>query len=423
MTASKFLVIPILTFILLLMDWYVWQGIKVIFQNSSAQTRDIVKWLFWGITVMVLTGLWLYNFMSPDLLGVRLRAFILSCLFVIYCSKLVVIVFILIDDLSRFFNWTKNKMSQDRESTNVISSDSHIMSRSEFLMKTALLAASIPATALTWGIISGAHDYRVRRIRLVLKNLPKAFEGMTIAQISDIHSGSFFNKTAVKGGVEMVLKEKPDMVFFTGDLVNDRAQEVTEYMPIFDKIKAPMGVYSTLGNHDYGAYLKFPSVYAKEQNLKDIKHAHKVLGYDLLVDENRIITIGGEKLAIIGVENISAMESIFPNNGNLFNAIKGTEDAAIKLLLSHDPTHWDMEVNSKFRSIDMTFSGHTHGLQFGITVGDKTYSPAQFQYKQWAGLYRNEEQQLYVNRGFGYLGYPGRVGMPPEITIFELTRT
>ena len=210
------------------------------------------------------------------------------------------------------------------------------------------------------------------------------------------------------------------MVFFTGDLVNDRATEVNDYVHLFDKIKAPLGVYSTLGNHDYGAYAGWPTPQAKKQNLDDVKQAHKVLGYDLLTDDRRIIKLGGEQLAIIGVENISANESIFPNNGNLQRAIVGTEDASVKLLLSHDPTHWDMEVNTQNPDIDVMFSGHTHGLQLGVTIGDKTYSPAQWQYKQWAGLYQKGDQQLYVNRGFGYLGFPGRVGMPPEITIFEL---
>lgn len=405
MTASKFIVVPILTCILILVDWYVWQAVKTVFPS-----QQFVRIAFWSLTALTLVGLWAYNFLSPDLLGRKLRTAILYTLFTVYASKLFAIVFILIDDIRRLVT---TKPAGDTSNT---------MTRSEFLMKTALVAASVPATALTWGIISGAHDYRVKKIRLGVKDLPKQFEGMTILQISDIHSGSFFNKTAVKGGIEMITKQKADVIFFTGDLVNDRANEVNDYIDLFSKIKAPFGVFSTLGNHDYGAYAGWPSLEAKDQNLADVKHAHKILGYDLLVDENRHITLGGDKLAIIGVQNISATESIFPNNGNLANAIKGTGDAAVKFLLSHDPTHWDMEVNSKFLDIDVMFSGHTHGLQFGLTVGGKTYSPAQWQYKQWAGLYEKDSQQLYVNRGFGYLGYPGRVGMPPEITVFELAR-
>lgn len=288
-------------------------------------------------------------------------------------------------------------------------------------MKTAVIAGTIPAVAMTWGIISGAHDYRIRRIKLAIKNLPKAFEGMTIAQISDIHSGSFFNKVAVKGGVEMLMKEKPDMAFFTGDLVNSRAEEVQDYIDIFNKVKAPLGVFSTFGNHDYGDYVQWNTDAAKRQNLKDLALSHKLMGYDLLMDENRTIELGGEKLSIVGVQNISGQDR-FRTYGNLEKAIKGTEESSVKLLLSHDPTHWDKEVNKKFKDIDVMFSGHTHGTQFGVTIAGKTYSPAQWAYKQWAGLYELGDQKLYINRGYGYIGYPGRIGMPPEISIFELIR-
>jgi predicted MPP superfamily phosphohydrolase len=414
MSASKYIVIPILTFILLLIDWYLWEAIKVAIQSTSIQTQQIIKWIYWVLTMTVLVGLWAHNFIGPEVMGVKLRTFILGSLFVTYCSKLFSLVFILIYDASRFLSWSREKLTSGNEPVNTIS-------RSEFVMKAALLATSVPAVALTWGIISGAHDYHIRRVRLVIKNLPKAFQGLTIAQISDIHTGSFFNRTAVKGGVEMLFKEKAEMVFFTGDLVNDRASEVKDYIDIFNKIKAPLGVYSTLGNHDYGFYEGPGRPEVKKQNLDAIINAHKVLGYDLLLDENRIINVNGEKLAIIGVQNISATESIFHNNGDLAKASKGTGEASVKLLLSHDPSHWDKEVNSSFKDIDIMFSGHTHGGQFGVTIGDRTYSASQLAFKQWAGLYQKGDQQLYVNRGFGYLGYPGRVGMPPEITVFELS--
>jgi uncharacterized protein len=245
---------------------------------------------------------------------------------------------------------------------------------------------------------------------------------MTIAQISDIHSGSFFNRVAVKGGVEMLMKEKPDVAFFTGDLVNNLASEVQEYVDIFSKVKAPLGVFSTLGNHDFADYVNWgDNVAGKRQNLEDLKRAHKVLGWDLLNDENRHLTQNGEKLAIIGVQNISG-QSRFHTYGDLAKAVKGTEETPVKLLLSHDPTHWDKEVNTNYKDIDVMFSGHTHGTQFGITVAGQTWSPAQYAYKQWGGLYEEGNQKLYVNRGYGYIGYPGRIGMPPEITIFELKR-
>lgn len=418
---NKFIVIPIVTAIFLLIDWYVWQAVKVAFQNSSNQTASIVKYMFWGLTAITILGMWLYNFTNPDWMGKNLRTVIMVGVFMNYFSKIFVVIFLLIDDIGRLIRWIGTKFSGQNSVNNGLNPVSNGISRSEFLMKTAVVAGTIPAVAMTWGIISGAHDYRIRRIKLAIKNLPKAFEGMTIAQVSDIHSGSFFNKTAVKGGVEMLMKEKPDMAFFTGDLVNSRAEEVQDYINIFDKVKAPLGVFSTFGNHDYGDYVQWPTEAAKRQNLKDLAHAHKIMGYDLLMDENRTITLGGEKLAIIGVQNISG-QNRFRTYGNLEKAVKGTEEAPVKLLLSHDPTHWDKEVNTKFKDIDVMFSGHTHGTQFGITIAGVTYSPAQWAYKQWAGLYEQGDQKLYVNRGYGYIGYPGRIGMPPEITIFELAR-
>jgi uncharacterized protein len=421
---NKLIIIPIITAVFLLIDWYVWQAVKVSTQNTSSNTQSVVKYIFWGTTIFTLTGMWLYNFTNPDWMGKTMRMVIMVGVFINYISKVFVLLFLLIDDLGRLIRWIVSKFSstssQGVSSNNPIGGDS--ITRSEFLMKTAIIAGTVPALALTWGIISGAHDYRIRRVKLALKNLPKQFEGMTIAQISDIHSGSFFNRVAVRGGIEMLMKEKPDMVFFTGDLVNNLAKEVQEYIDIFNKVKAPLGVYSTLGNHDFADYVNWQGdTRAKQQNLKDLMHAHKVMGYDLLMDEHRFIEQGGEKLAIIGVQNISG-QNRFRSYGNLEKAHQGTDEAPVKLLLSHDPTHWDKEVNTKYKDIDVMFSGHTHGTQFGINIGDYTWSPAQYAYKQWAGLYQEGDQKLYVNRGYGYIGYPGRVGMPPEITVFELVK-
>ncbi|MET3128478.1 putative MPP superfamily phosphohydrolase [Arcicella rosea] len=424
---NKLIIIPIVSIVLLLIDWYVWQAVKVSIQNTSANTQNITKYIFWGLTSITMLGMWLYNFTPPEWLGKNLRTIIMVGVFINYFSKIFVVLFLLIDDIVRLFRLIVSKFSSTATTTSISSPDQPSalntpITRSEFLMKTAVIAGAVPALGLTWGIISGAHDYRVRKVKLALKNLPKQFDGMTIAQISDIHSGSFFNRVAVKGGVEMLMKEKPDAVFFTGDLVNNLASEVQEYIDIFNKVKAPLGVYSTLGNHDYADYVRWDNdLIGKQKNLNDLIRAHKVMGYDLLMDENRFIEQGGEKLAIIGVQNISG-QNRFHTYGNLSKAVKGTEEAPVKLLLSHDPTHWDKEVNTKFKDIDVMFSGHTHGTQFGITIGNETWSPAQYVYKQWGGLYEEGDQKLYVNRGYGYIGYPGRIGMPPEITIFELKR-
>jgi predicted MPP superfamily phosphohydrolase len=260
----------------------------------------------------------------------------------------------------------------------------------------------------------------VRRVTVKLPNLPLAFDGLRIGQLSDIHSGSFWNKTAVKGGVEMMLAEKPDMIFFTGDLVNNESSEIREYFEIFNKLKAPMGVFSVTGNHDYGDYYNWESTEAKRENFKTLVQAHRDMGYDILMNENRIIEQSGEKIAILGIENWGAGR--WTKYGQIANAHAGTEEASVKLLLSHDPSHWDAQVRPNYKDIDIAFAGHTHGFQFGIEIPGFKWSPSQYVYKQWAGLYKEDNQYLYVNRGFGYLGYPGRIGMPPELTVVELKR-
>ena len=216
------------------------------------------------------------------------------------------------------------------------------------------------------------------------------------------------------------LNEKPDLVFFTGDLVNNLAEEVKEYVPVFEKVKAPLGVYSTLGNHDYGDYVSWPSQQAKMQNLDQLKEAHRLMGWNLLMNENKQIELGGDSLAILGIENWG--KGGFVKHGRLGKAYQGTEDAAVKLLLSHDPSHWDAQVRPSYKDIDLMVAGHTHGFQFGIELGNFRWSPAQYMYKQWAGLYQEAKQYLYVNRGFGFLGFPGRIGILPELAIIELKR-
>jgi hypothetical protein len=344
-----------------------------------------------------------------------------------YFSKLFALLIILVDDIGRFFRWLVSLFYKPEvreaveDSTRKTLPETDTIPRSEFLMKTALVVGAIPLVGFSWGILSGAHDYRIRRIKLPLKNLPSGFDGMTIAQISDIHSGSFFNKTAVRGGVDLLLKQKPDMVFFTGDLVNSTADEVNGYIDVFNKVKAPLGVYSTLGNHDYGKYVQWPSVQAERQNVLNVIAAHKQMGWNIMLDEHKILEQNGDKIALIGVQNLGFGPAAL-RAGNLAKAYRGTEDYPIKLLLSHDPTHWDAEVRPQYADIDVTFSGHTHGAQFGVEIGSARWSPAQYFYKQWAGLYQDGDQRLYVNRGYGYIGYPGRIGILPEITIFELTR-
>jgi uncharacterized protein len=401
----------------LLIDWYFFQAILVVSKHWSPTAKAVIRYGFWVPTVLSLSALLWWTFANPYNVNTTVRNLILTALFALYFSKILGIIFIFIDDIIRGVKWLAHFFYRgDPESL-----PGKRITRSEFLSKAALVASSIPLGAMAYGVISGAHDYRIRRVTVKLPNLPKSFDGVTIGQLSDIHAGSFFNKTAVKGGVEMFLKEKPDMIFFTGDLVNNETSEVKEYIDIFGKLKAPLGVYSVTGNHDYGDYNpKSKDPVWDKQNFKDLVDAHKQMNFDLLLNQNRMITLGGEKIAVIGNENWGAGR--FSKYGRLDVAYKGTEDAAVKLLLSHDPSHWDAQVRKEFKDIDITFAGHTHGFQFGVEIGNFKWSPSQYVYKQWAGLYQQENQYIYVNRGFGYLGYPGRIGMPPELTIMTLKK-
>jgi len=404
------------TIIFLLIDYYVFQGIIVVTQKWSEGWKSAARYAFWVPTAIGILSLFWWTFGDPYKYGPGFRNWIITGLVAMYFSKLFAVVILFVDDLQRGARWFANLFSN--EPSGDLPGQS--IPRSEFLAKTALIAASIPFGTMAYGIISGAHDYRLRRLTVKLPNLPKAFDGIKIAQLSDIHSGSFFNKTAVKGGVEMMMKEKPDVILFTGDLVNNEASEVRDYIDVFNKLKAPHGVFSITGNHDYGDYHRWPSQQAKQQNFKDLMEAHRLLGYDLLMNEHRFLEINGEKVAVIGIENWGGGR--FAKYGELDKAYAGTEEAPVKLLLSHDPSHWDAQVRPLYPDIDLMFSGHTHGFQFGVELGGFKWSPSQYAYKQWAGLHQEGSQYLYVNRGFGYLGYPGRIGMPPELTIMELKR-
>ena len=410
-------VMTVLFFILffLIIDYYFFQAVLVVSKNWSPLWKNAVRYGFWIPTVLSVSALVWWVFGDPYQFSSNVRNWIITGIISSYFPKVIGILFLLVDDLQRGVRWV---IALFQKSTTP-SSAGEVISRSEFLSKAALVASAVPLTAFAYGIISGAHDYRIRKVAIKLPNLPKAFDGIRIGQLSDIHTGSFWNKTAVKGGVEMLLGEKPDVIFFTGDLVNNEASEVKEYIDVFNKVRAPLGVFSITGNHDYGDYKSWATKEAKEQNFKNLIEAHKLLGFDLLMNENRFLQQGGEKLAIIGIENWGTR---FSKHGLLHAAHQGTEEAPVKLLLSHDPTHWDAQVRPGYKDIDVTFSGHTHGAQFGVKIGNFTWTPVQHVYKQWGGLYQQDNQYLYVNRGFGYLGYPGRVGMPPEITIFELKR-
>jgi predicted MPP superfamily phosphohydrolase len=301
--------------------------------------------------------------------------------------------------------------------------DNTVISRSAFLSWLGVITGGTLFGSLVYGF-SNKYDYHLRKIKLKFNNLPPAFKGFRIVQISDIHSGSFNNKEAVSRGVDMVLQQKPDLILFTGDLVNDCAIEMTDYVDVFNRIKAPYGVYSTLGNHDYGDYYwgvnpQGKAATEKANNMKHLKQIHANMGWRLLMNEHVVIEKDGQAFALIGIENWGAKAG-FPKYGRMDLAYPGAEKYPFKILMSHDPSHWDAQVRPQYSAIDLTLAGHTHGMQFGVESPWFKWSPVQWVYKQWAGLYKEGSQYLYVNRGYGFIGYPGRVGILPEITVIEL---
>lgn len=404
--------------VMLLIDLYVFQAVRVATVHSAHRTRSII-YILYGLAC--LAGLLLvafFPFLHYDRWPKTLRTVVFALIIGFFLSELVVVIFLLADDLRRAVQWGLRGIAgviRPHPPGQPVEG----IGRSQFLTRLGLLLGGTLYATLIYGF-SNKYNYRIHRVRLSFPNLPPAFEGLKVLQISDIHSGSFSNREKVSRGVDMALAEQPDIIFFTGDLVNDRADEMKDYREVFSRLKAPLGVYSTLGNHDYGDYSWWESRAAKAQNLERLKQIEEEMGWRLLMNEHVIVEKEGQRIAVLGVENWSAHKR-FPKHGDLRKAYTGSENIPFKILLSHDPSHWDAQVRPDYPDIDLMLSGHTHGMQFGIEIPGIKWSPVQYSYRQWAGLYQEGRQCLYVNRGYGFLGYPGRVGILPEITVFELT--
>ncbi len=409
---SRYTVFILLGILYVAFDFYLYQAIKLLIEDFSPVTRRAIRIAYFTISIGLFIGMILYQRLDPkDFAGLRLV--LMSGFFITMLGKIVVALFLLVDDVRRLAVYLIDLLPGK-------TANNYDASRSEFMAKSAMIAGAVPIAVFSFGIISGAHDYRVRKRTVSFKNLPKSFDGMRVVQISDIHTGSFFDKKAVVGGVDLINAQKPDVVFFTGDLVNNRSEEAKPYLDIFRKVKADMGVYSTMGNHDYGDYTDWSSDSAKLKDIQNLHEMHHYMGWDLLLNENRTISVDQEQIAILGLENWGAGR--FSKYGDMAKTVQGTEDIPFKILLSHDPSHWDAQVRPEYPDVDLQLAGHTHGMQFGIEIGDFRWSPSQYIYKQWADLYQQGDQYIYVNRGFGFLGYPGRVGILPEITVLELKR-
>jgi len=408
--------------LMLLLDYYFFQAVKTVTNGASSKTKMIIACIYWGITIFCIVGFLLFVFTEQGLLGKKVRTYLFATIIGLFLAKLTGMIFLLADDLRRGIQWLAGKLffpNTEGETMGTGNGNGEGISRSVFLSWVGIAAGTTLFGSLVYGF-SNKYNYHINRIKLSYDNLPDAFRGLKIIQISDIHSGSLQDKKAVSAGIKKILDEKPDIILFTGDLVNDRASEMDDLKDVFSQLKAPMGVYSTLGNHDYGDYVQWPIAgVSKEQNLENLKAVHAGMGWRLLMNEHVALERNGESIALIGIENWSA-KARFPKHGKMKEAYAGTEKYPFKILMSHDPSHWDAEVIPKYSDVDLMLSGHTHGMQFGVELPGFKWSPVQYMYKQWAGLYETGKQKLYVNRGFGFIGYPGRVGILPEITVIEL---
>lgn len=402
--------------IMLLVDFYVFQVVKSVSQNTSEKTKLIITIVYWVISITALALLVSFPYIQYFQTSKNFRNYVFAIIAGLFFAKLLASVFFLIDDIRRLFMWIGSKLFSNTGAH--FADEGGNISRSVFMNWLGIGIGGTLFGTLLYGF-SNKYNYQVRKIKLAFENLPAAFKGLKIVHISDIHSGSFQNKEAVQHGVNLIMQQNADLILFTGDLVNDRHEEMNEYINIFNKLKAPMGVFSTLGNHDYGDYINWSSPQAKQKNLEQLKQVHATLGWRLLMNEHVVLNKENDAIALLGIENWGA-KGRFPKYGKMNEAYSGTEKYPFKILMSHDPSHWDAEVRTKYADVDLMLAGHTHGFQFGIENPYFKWSPVQWMYKQWAGLYEEGKQKLYVNRGFGFIGYPGRVGILPEITLIEL---
>jgi predicted MPP superfamily phosphohydrolase len=412
-----FRVFLIIAAVSLLLDWYVFNGLKTFMADwQSERLRQVVKWGYLvisvGVTVLFIGGFGSFSTakgMTP------FHEWMLSLFLTFFITKIFFVLILFLGDIGRFFYGIVNNITKPEGK--VI--EPYFPARRKFISEVAVLVAAFPFTGFMYAMFKGKYDYKVHRTTLYFDDLPDAFDGFTITQLSDIHSGSFDNTEAMQRGIDLAKAQKSDLFVFTGDLVNNAAWEIEPYIPNFSQIKAPYGQFSILGNHDYGDYIEWASEAEKAANLDKLKEHHKALGYRLMLNENIELEKNGQKISLIGVENWGKG---FIQLGDLDKALKGVDKDAFKILLSHDPTHWEEKVRYNPTTIHLTLAGHTHGAQFGVEVAGFRWSPVQYRYLDWAGLVNEKNRYLYVNRGFGFLAFSGRLGIWPEVTVITLKK-
>ena len=409
--------ILITVLVLLILDIYAFFAVS---KAVPYFKRNIWVYVMFSNTSIALLAA-IYALVSIFLFGVRpnsgiFRVLITVSIFIL-SPKIALTLVLLIEDLIR---WS---IALYRYILHIISPKevevAFLESRKKFISQLALGVASIPFLYVGYGVFRGRYNFKVIKKKLFFENLPLAFDGLKVLQISDAHVGSFNSPEDVARGISMINEQKADVVCFTGDFVNNVATELDDWKSLFSQIKAKYK-FSILGNHDYGDYFNWDSEEDKQENLKKLFRYQEEMGFDLLRNESRHIEKEGESIAFVGVENWGLRG--FQKYGDLDIALENVSQESFKILLSHDPTHWEAQVKSHPKNLDLTLSGHTHGMQMGIEVKGFRWSPAKYIYKHWAGMYSQANKYLYVNRGFGYLGVPMRAGIWPEITVIELKK-
>ena len=399
---TNFIVLLAVFFII---EIYVYQAIR------NITTNNYIRIGYWVFTLLaygiILYWILTFNKASRDHQQIQLMV---SAMMIFVLPKLLSVIFLLIGDFTRFVEFGFKYFT---------AKENYFPERRKFISTTALAAAGIFSALAIDGIIFGKYRHTARKVKLKLKNLPKSFKGYKIVQISDVHSGSFFHPEKLQHAIDLINEQNADLVLFTGDMVNNYADEFLPFIPLFKSIKAKDGKFSVLGNHDYGDYGSWKSIEEKAQNIPNLEKYEKEAGFTLLRNEHISIEKNGEKIYILGVENWGIPP--FPQFGDLDKTVSGIPRDAVKILMSHDPTHFDEVVKHHPSNVQLTLSGHTHGMQFGIDLKNFKWSPVKFKYPKWADLYESAGKYLYVNRGFGVLAFPGRVGVNPEITVFELS--
>ena len=392
-----------------LIDLYALQAIRTLTKNFW------ITGVYLLVSLVIIVSLYfLLNSNSPTHFSQPPISYLFGLFLVLIIPKLLVIIFMLGEDITRLILGLYFKIFANEQNF-------YIPSRRKFLSTLALGVAAIPFSTLLYGMIKGKYNFKVLKYELEFADLPEAFDGFTMTQISDIHSGSFDNKNKISYAVDLINQQDSDAIFFTGDLVNNVADEMDDWKELFSNLSAKEGVFSVLGNHDYGDYIRWNSEEEKLKNLNKLKKIQSEMGWNLLLNENFYIKRKNQKIAIVGVENWG--ENGFKQAGDLDAACKNINNSDFKVLLSHDPSHWKSRVKNDDRNFQLTLSGHTHGMQFGIEIpGWIKWSPVKYRYENWAGIYEEKGRFINVNRGFGFLGYPGRVGIWPEITVIKLKK-